>query len=135
MVCPYCTNPTRVTNSRPSKQDPGVWRRRACSTCAAVFSTRETLDFATTLLFQSNNGKLAPFDRDKLYVSIYESCKHRQRAISDATHLTNTCIAQCIALHKNRGIITRSELQSVVVKTLQQFDSAAATYFAAYHPA
>lgn len=71
--------------------------------------------------------------RDQLFVSIYDSCKHRQHALSDAVALTNTCIAAILHSAAN-GITYRKDIVSETVGVLKRFDAVAATMYQAYHP-
>lgn len=42
MICPKCRSDTRVIDSRPHEDDPGVvWRRRECVACGNRFVTQE----------------------------------------------------------------------------------------------
>lgn len=79
------------------------------------------------------DNRYKPFLRDKLWLSIYDSLKHRKTAINDATALTDTIIAKLYPLMTN-GSFENQVLASITVQTLQHFDKAAATHYAAYHP-
>lgn len=76
---------------------------------------------------------LAPFLRDKLFISIYDSLKHKKTALSDATALTDTITSKLLK-RVNNGTIQKTDITSVVVEVLGRFDITAATYFTAYHP-
>ena len=44
IACPYCDGSTsRVTDSRPSRRQDGIWRRRECTRCRNRFTTEEVL--------------------------------------------------------------------------------------------
>lgn len=132
MVCIYCGKNTKVTNSRPQLRSNTIWRRRHCSACRAVFTTVEQSDLEKSLAVQSPDG-LAPFLRDKLFISVYESLKHKKTALSDATALTDTITSRLLK-HVNNGTIQKTAITSVAVEVLSRFDKTAATYFTAYHP-
>lgn len=83
-------------------------------------------------MVQRGQRLLEPFERDRLFVSVYESCKHRPTALADATGLLLTITAN--VLHAaNDGTIERNQLATIVHETLERFDSAAATVYGAYH--
>jgi hypothetical protein len=84
-------------------------------------------------MVKGSGRTLKPFSRDQLFVSIYESCKHRSSAASDATALTLVVIGDLLALARS-GILERDDVARVTHKVLKRFDAAAATYYAAYHP-
>lgn len=133
MVCPYCNHETQVSNSRHQKRTNSVWRRRCCTNCGIVFTTHEKADLATSTVVQKRAQVLEPLNRDKLFISIYESCKHRPTALQDARALTETIIARTLTSQSAEGIVTLASLTESVTQTLQNFDSVSATYYRAYY--
>jgi transcriptional repressor NrdR len=134
MVCIYCGNTkTQVTNSRLQKRVNTIWRRRSCSKCLAVFTTIEQPDLSTTIAVRMSSKTLLPLQRDKLLVSIYDSCKHRATAYEDATELTKTCIADIIQSAVS-GVVDRNAIVAITGSVLDRFDKVAATMYRAYHP-
>lgn len=122
-----------VTNSRQQRRSNKVWRRRQCKACGNVFTTIECPDLASSLLYISATGHLEPFSRDNLFVSVYDSLKHRKRAINDANALTETVISKLsdsVALAQ----LDRSLVVGTVTDVLKRFDKTAATVYQAYHP-
>lgn len=136
MVCIYCSSNTQVTNSRSQKKLNQVWRRRQCMQCRSIFTTHELTDLSTSLAVSYSPTDLRPFVRELLFMSIYESCKHRPQAIYDATHISQTVIAKVFTTlsQADNGVITRDTLVEICAATLEAFDSAAATMYGAYHP-
>ena len=132
MVCIYCGSETRVINSRPQKRTNNIWRRRQCSACMALFTTSERPDFLTSLSVRRSK-KIEPFSRDKLFLSIHDSLKHRKSATSDATALTDTVLSKLYPL-LGEGSLDEREITLVVCEVLAAFDPASATYYRAYHP-
>ncbi len=134
MVCIYCSGKTRVTNSRPSKRSPGTWRRRQCASCNAVFTSRETADLAETHAVKRADGTIQPFSRDNLYISLYQSCGHRQTAISDANALTETIIRIILRDSSSKqGLVTTNTIIVHAKTVLGNFDTVSGTYYAAYY--
>lgn len=131
MVCLYCGNSTKVTNSRPQKRSNRVWRRRECLECQATITTLEKVDFETALSLE-RAGKLYPFSRDTLFLSIYESLRHRPSAITDASQLTDTIITYLFP-KVTHGSISRAEVVDMAKSVLTRFDTAAASHYAAFH--
>lgn len=132
MVCIYCSSPTNVVNSRHQKRTNSTWRRRKCIECSAIVSTVESIDLDSSVLFQQDN-KQAPFIKEHLLLSIYESCRHRPTAVTDAIGLTNTVIAACMRKSAKPGIISRDTLVQTTWQTLDRFDHAASTHYSAFH--
>jgi transcriptional regulator NrdR family protein len=77
--------------------------------------------------------QLVPFSRDQLFASVHDSCRHRPTAISDATALTQTIIAE-LTRAQRAGIVAAHDIFTATHGVLQRFDKAAATVYAAYHP-
>ncbi len=71
MNCPYCYYPnTEVTNSRITKGNAQVWRRRRCMKCNLVFTTHEIIDLSHLVVIKKT-GKTQSFSRIKLFSGIY----------------------------------------------------------------
>jgi transcriptional repressor NrdR len=133
MVCIYCGADTRVTNSRHQKRANNVWRRRHCVACNTVFSTIEAPDTSLSMTVRKYESSLEPFIRDKLFVSVYESLKHRNSALMDATSLTSTILSRIYQLAEE-SVIDSAVIVTVVISILERFDGVAATHYTAYHP-
>jgi len=84
-------------------------------------------------MVKTQTGDLEPFDRDKLFISIYLSCRHRSKATHDATALLDTIISQVLTRPCD-SIIERRLIVETAHKILRRFDKVAATIYAAYHP-
>jgi transcriptional regulator NrdR family protein len=132
MVCIYCGSDTNVTNSRLQKRVNQVWRRRQCQRCGSNFTTHEVADLGSTIVVHSTAHDLQPFSRDLLFVSIYESLKHRNSALADATALTQTIIGELVH-HATDGQLERDSLVAIAAAVLERFDKTASTMYAAYH--
>lgn len=133
MVCIYCGNETKVTNSRHQKRANNVWRRRQCLGCNTVFSTIEAPDMKLSITVKKPNGGLEPFLRDQLFVSVYDSLKHRKSALADATQLTDTVLSSLYAMAES-SVLERDVIVTIVTTVLERFDSTAATHYKAFHP-
>lgn len=132
MVCIYCGGKTNVYNSREQVKLKQVWRRRRCLECNSVFSTIEKIDLSKTLLVKLKNGDVKDFSREKLFLSIHSSLGHRQTALTDAVHITDTVIVNLFKIMKG-PIIELETLIDITIKVLSNFDRAASTHFAAYN--
>lgn len=131
MNCPYCDAKTQVTNSRSHNNSSGVWRRRACVKCRAIWTTHETIDLSTSHRVRTFKNDIRPISRDKLFVSIKDSCAHRKTALADASALTDTVLSQILAL--KQPIIEVSHLATTTHQTLSRFDPIAAAVYGAQH--
>jgi len=134
MVCVYCSSSTNVTNSRLQKRTNSVWRRRRCTDCDAIFTTTESVAYEGSLGVLDATSHIIPFDRDLLFLSIYESCRHRLHAPADATALSGTIIAKLHRSQDEPGVIARDTIVIVASETLKAFDPVACVHYLAFHP-
>lgn len=132
MKCIYCGGGTQVINSRHQKRANKVWRRRECKKCEAVFTTLEGADLEQAVRVR-REGRLEPFSRDKLLLSVYDSLRHRKSPTEDATALTETIIGKMFTLIQNAAV-ERDTLTEVTSDVLHNFDTVAATHYKAFHP-
>lgn len=132
MVCIQCGGPTQVINSRWQKRANQVWRRRRCRTCGAVFTSEESAAYGASWTVRGASGRLTPFSRDKLLLSLYRSLQHRQTALEDAAGLADTAIKKLSDLVTDGAIESRVIVYTVQV-ALSRFDKAASTHYAAFH--
>lgn len=145
MICLHCADDLAVSNSRPQKSRNQTWRRRRCKACGAVFTSIEAIDLSQaitvlkTIIRENNTATSTPFDQDRLFISLYESLRHRPAAAHDARGLTDTVVAQLIKQARANDTgqlktrISNLAIIEVALGTLKRFDRAAATHYAAFH--
>jgi len=99
-----------------------------------MFTTRELPVLAQSVLVRrGSDKKLQPFSRDRLFLSIFEVCKHRGRAIVESGALTETIMA-IVLKNLHDGVVERDLVAHTANTVLNRFDSVAAGLYAAYHP-
>ena len=133
MVCIYCGGNTRVVNSRSSKRNPNIWRRRQCDSCKEIFTTNELPDLSRSVSIINHQDALETFSTDRLYMSVFKALSHREDALNDARHITNTITTKLLQEHSD-GAIKIVDLKMICLNTLENFDKVAGTYYSAYHP-
>lgn len=104
-----------------------VTTRSAKSNDRATGSARRQIDAVRKF-----GGNLQPFSRDTLFISIYEACRHRKSAVSDATSLIRTILGKLIPLVQD-ATLQRDQIVQITAEVLRRFDKAAATAYQAYH--
>ncbi|MCA9334445.1 hypothetical protein KC963_05335 [Candidatus Saccharibacteria bacterium] len=132
MNCIYCGSATEVTNSRLQKRANQVWRRRHCKYCGATFTTAEAPDYSRSITLQGHSGALEPFSREKLFLSIYEACRHQKHATEAATALTDTVITKLLPYLRD-ATIQRSEVVLITQRILAHYDHFVAATYTAHH--
>ena len=131
MVCIYCLSKTGIVNSRHLARSNQTWRRRQCLKCKALMTTLEEANYSG-LWMVAKDKNIKPFDRDKLFLSIYDSLKHRKTAISDANGITSTIIAK-LAKNCSDGRIEHQKLIDITTSCLKNFDKPALVHYQAYY--
>jgi transcriptional regulator NrdR family protein len=122
---------TRVTNSRPNKKRPSVWRRRQCQACHAIFTTHERPSLADNKPIHLSDGTTDTFNLGKLIISIAQAFTHTpQTAQYSALWLAQTVED---ALSTEHQIITPAEIEATTHQVLKRFDEAAALQYAIKH--
>lgn len=140
MICIYCFNKnTKVTNSRPHKKaSGGVWRRRQCPSCAAIFSTLETptspkltIAGVSTNSNTSAGSRETSFSLSQLTVSIGQCFAHNQ-GLGKRSALD---LAQTVeqALIRSAAVPSVDDITIATHITLKRFDELAAAQYAARH--
>jgi transcriptional repressor NrdR len=132
MVCPYCGNETRVTNSRLQKRSNQVWRRRHCEVCKAVFTTHEAIDLTQALLVQSQ-GSPGPFLPDMLFTDVLLALQDRKDVYVAAREITNT-VVQKLLKHPDKPLFLPHTISKTTSEVLKRFDKRAYMRYAAEHP-
>ena len=135
MVCIYCLSDTQVTNSRLQKRANQVWRRRKCVNCGATFSTQESAIYEGAWQVKDSMGRLTPFSRNKLLLSLYKSLEHREHALTEAEALMDTIIGKLLrGGGSQRGLLAPDSIIQTTYSTLQRFDTPASVSYLAFHP-
>lgn len=132
MFCINCFNPhTQVTNSRPHKKQPSVWRRRKCPRCGTAFTTYERPSLAENKPVLLENSKTDTFNLGKLIISIARAFTH---APDEATY-NALWLAQTVedTLSTQYTSLTSGDIAAVTHQVLKKFDELAAVQYAAQH--
>ena len=133
MFCINCFHEnTSVTNSRPHKKQPSVWRRRRCTQCGAVFSTIEVPSLAQNTPVYAPSGLREPFNLGQLVISIAEAFTHQP----DAGKKQALWLAQTVELTlstQHPASLTSEDIAAVTHTILKRFDELAAIQYAARH--
>jgi transcriptional repressor NrdR len=133
MVCVHCGGPTKVVNSRPQKRINQVWRRRRCQNCGSIFTSEELAQYGSIWLVKPPSGPIEPFDRDRLFLSLYEALGHRKAPVGDAAELTDTIIKKLLGSFPKEGLLSAETIKQIVQVALNRFDKAASTFYGAHH--
>lgn len=131
MICIKCSHDTKVTNSRPHKKTPSVWRRRQCLSCGATFTTNEVVADDSYLFYVLSGDRKEAFSLPRLMFSIGQALSHRHDIADDAYWLAQT-VAQSVQATASDTVEVRS-LAETTWQTLAQFDATAGISYGARH--
>lgn len=131
MVCIYCSEDTKVINSRLQKRANTVWRRRKCINCAALVTSLEKVDLAGSLIVIKKNGLLEPFYEEKLLASLLKCLDHRPNYQVKAKQLNNTVVSDIIHSIGQARLSTK-EISDAVTIVLKNYDLAALVKYTSY---
>ncbi len=78
-------------------------------------------------------GQPTAFNRDKLFLSLYESCRHRPNALEEVGLLVDTVLKRLLPL-THEATLTPVQIAEVSAEVLRRFDHAAYVSYRAYYP-
>jgi len=129
--CPSCGHTQdKVIDSRSTKDDRAVRRRRECLNCGARFTTYEYVE-AASLLVIKKDGRREPFSRDKLLKGISKACEKRPVAAETLSELVDK-----IENEFQRGMqreVTSKQIGEKVMEELHELDQIAYVRFASVY--
>lgn len=132
MVCYYCKEDTVVVNSRFQVKSNSVWRRRRCLKCGNVMTTSEQYDLSSLIMVENKSKVLNPFNRDILFLSIYNCLSHLKQPLAISKSLTDTVLSRIVS-EQNSSKIDTKFLISTTYTVLSRFDRLAADQYIANH--
>lgn len=73
MNCPFCgSSQIVVANTRSTKSETQIWRRRKCLNCKSVFTSYEKIDLSCFVV-EKRSGRRQRFNQAKLMSGIYKA--------------------------------------------------------------
>lgn len=134
MICIKCSADTKVTNSRPHKKTPSVWRRRECKACGTVFTTSEVVaDNTYQFTVAGTDGSVTDFSLPRLMMSIVPSLGHRPgTSVADESYWLAQTVAQAVQATATDSISAEA-LATEAFNTVSFFDATAGLQYGARH--
>lgn len=130
MKCPFCRETTtEVYNTRTTKSDTQIWRRRKCLSCHESFTTYEAPDLGF-LKVVKKTGKKQRYSRAKLYSGLYGAFLSIPSKETTVDAVTDTIEAKLLDSRKPE--LTSEEIARIVLTTLKHFNTAAFLRYLAY---
>lgn len=131
MHCPFCSSSeTEVYNSRPTRVNTQIWRRRRCLACKETFSTYEQIDITYINIIKSE-GQHQSYNRAQLYASLLSVNTEFKPDLVHVNELVNTIESKLIKLRQAN--IYMSQFRQAIASTLSKYDFALFMAYTAQH--
>ncbi len=131
MKCPYCGDPDlKVINSRPTKEETAVRRRRECQGCMKRITTYEYIE-DVPLMVKKQDGNVEQYDRSKLARGIIISVAKRPISHEQVESLVSEIEERCHELKRNE--LLSADIGEMVMDKLRQLDDIAYIRFASVY--
>jgi len=129
MLCPNCNSPdTRVIDSRTSKDNQSIRRRRECSDCGHRFTTLEEI-IRDGLLVLKKDGSTEDFSQAKLMASLGKALEKRPVETERVHVMVNELIRVLEKAYDDR--IPSEAIAAEVIRRLRPIDEIAWVRYAA----
>lgn len=129
MRCPYCSNETKVVDTRESNEDT-IRRRRECLKCKKRFTTYERIE-TIELIVVKKDGRREPFDRNKLKTGIMKACEKRPITIDTIERIVEDIDTEL--RRQDTTEIPSKLIGQLVMKKLYKIDKVAYIRFASVY--
>jgi len=131
MKCPYCRHlEDRVVDSRPSKDNESVRRRRECLACGRRFTTYEVIEELQYMVIKKDNRR-EKFDRRKLLHGLNKAFEKRPVKQTSIEELVDE-VEQLLHSKTDREIPTE-EIGEFVIERIREMDEIAYVRFASVY--
>jgi len=131
MRCPYCgSTEDRVIDSRPSRDERSVRRRRECVGCGKRFTTYEYVE-EIALQVLKRDGTISEYDRNKLVMGVRIAAAKRPISMDDIDNLVSE-VEQELYSKATKEVSSR-EIGELVMNRLRQLDEVAYIRYASVY--
>ena len=131
MKCPFCNSlKDKVIDSRSTKDDSEIRRRRECEDCGGRYTTYERIEEVMPIV-KKKNGEREPFDRNKIKKGLLISCQKRPVSAEVIEQIIDT-IEKTVQGYEKKEIES-SMIGDLVMQQLKQIDKLAFIRFASVY--
>ena len=131
MKCPFCGAPeNRVIDSRVSREQTAIRRRRSCDQCNRRFTTYDRVEDLVPAVVKKDSRREA-FDRGKLLLGITRACEKRPIQSSMIDGLVDA-VERLLSERGEKEIASR-EIGELVMRGLRDIDAVAYVRFASVY--
>lgn len=131
MRCPSCGHDEdRVVDSRSTKENSAVRRRRECLQCGHRFTTYEYVEHRPVMVVKKD-GRREHYVRDKILAGLRRACEKRPVSMETLERLVDE--VEKTVSQRVRDEIPTSEIGNEVMKRLATIDQVAYVRFASVY--
>lgn len=131
MRCPFCHDlDNRVIDSRLTKDNEVIRRRRECEKCARRFTTYERVEEVLPMLIKKDDRREV-FDRMKIVAGLKKACEKRPVSIAAIEHAADR--VERIVQESGEKEIPSSVVGEAVMAELHKLDQVAYVRFASVY--
>ncbi len=131
MKCPFCNHPdSKVIDSRESRKDLSIRRRRECISCKKRFTTYEKIEVIPYMVVKKD-GSRQPFDGQKILRGLLKACEKRPIPVGKLEEIVEEIETR---VHERPDKeIKVSEIGLFVMDKLRELDKVAYVRFASVY--
>lgn len=131
MRCPFCGSvKDKVIDSRSTKDDCEIRRRRECEDCGGRFTTYERIEEIMPVV-KKKNGEREPYDRNKIKKGLMISCQKRPVSAETIDIMIDKIEKELQSYEKKE--IETSVIGDIVMNVLKDVDKVAFIRFASVY--
>lgn len=131
MKCPYCDHhDTKVLDSRESKDQTTIKRRRECQNCEKRYSTIEKV-LKLDLEVKKSDGTIEEFNIQKIKKSLLKACEKRPITLEQIENVQNSILTDLKKIKEE--YIPTDAIGKMVLKNIKDLDEIAFLKYAIVH--
>jgi len=131
MRCPFCGSiRDKVIDSRSTKDDCEIRRRRECEDCGGRFTTYERIEEIMPVV-KKKNGEREPYDRNKIRKGLLISCQKRPVSAETIDQMIDKIEKELQSYEKKE--VETSFIGDIVMNVLKEVDKVAFIRFASVY--
>lgn len=131
MKCPFCGSlDNKVIDSRLSKEQTTIRRRRGCHSCSRRFTTYERVEDIMPMVVKKD-GRRENFNREKILTGILKACQKRPVSVAVVEDFVDVLEQELQDWPQKE--IPSHEIGEKVIKKLREWDDVAYVRFASVY--
>ena len=131
MLCPYCGHlKNKVIDSRTTRGEEVIRRRRDCSACKRRFTTYERVEELPFMVVKKDHHR-ERFDRKKVLQGLLRACEKRPVSMVDIEAMVSA--AESIVMGSLDGECPTSAIGELLMEELKRVDRIAYVRFASVY--